>query len=125
MGESLTTLLHAAIQDIKQGNLKAGEKGLAQVITAAPDSVYAEKAWIWLSETFDQPEHKKVCFGNALKINPENVAAHRGLAELPGYVSVYIPKHVQEELLLPVNVKHEDFLILADETKRALNLIDQ
>jgi hypothetical protein len=116
MGESLTTLLHAAIQDIKQGNLKAGEKGLAQVITAAPDSVYAEKAWIWLSETFVQPEHKKVCFENALKINPENVAAHRGLAELPGHASVYIPKHVQEGLLLSVNGRYEHFFILTEET---------
>jgi hypothetical protein len=125
MGESLANLLHTAIQDIKQGNLKAGEKGLAQVITAAPDSLYAEKAWIWLAETFDDPEHKKVCFENALKINRENVQAHRGLANLPHYISAYVPKHTQEENLPLIEAEPGHLLFMGDKTKQQLNVPDQ
>lgn len=84
MSESpLTDLLQSAIQDIKQGNLKAGKAGLARIINAAPDSAYAEKAWIWMSATFDDPEQKRTCLENALKINPDNEMAERGLSKLP------------------------------------------
>jgi len=84
MSESpLTDLLQLAIKDIKQGNLKAGKIGLARIINAAPDSIYAEKAWIWMSATFDEPDEKRVCLENALKINPDNVTAQKGLAKLP------------------------------------------
>lgn len=80
---SLTDLLQSAIQDIKQGNLKAGKAGLARIIKASPDSAYAEKAWIWMSVTFDDPEQKRVCLENALKINPDNDWATKGLKRLP------------------------------------------
>lgn len=80
---SLTDLLQSAIQDIKQGNLKAGKAGLARIIKASPDSAYAEKAWIWMSVTFNDPEQKRTCLENALKINPDNEMAKRGLSKLP------------------------------------------
>lgn len=84
MSESpLTDLLQLAIQDIKQGNLKAGKMGLARIIDAAPGSIYAEKAWIWMSATFNEPDEKRICLENALKINPDNVTAQKGLAKLP------------------------------------------
>lgn len=84
MSESpLKDLLQIAIQDIKQGNLKAGEASLARVINTAPDSIYAEKAWIWMSATFDDPEKKRVCLENALKINPDNETVQKGLDRLP------------------------------------------
>lgn len=80
---SLSNQLQAAIQDIKQGNLKAGKIALTQVINTEPNSPYAEKAWLWMSATFSDAEQKRMCLENALKINPDNVTAQKGLEKLP------------------------------------------
>jgi hypothetical protein len=93
---TIADLLQAAIKDIKQGNLKAGKAGLARIINAAPDSAYAEKSWIWLSATFADPEQKRVCLENALKINPDNEMAKRGLNRLPPPVELETVKESEE-----------------------------
>jgi len=36
-----------------------------------------------MSATFDDPEKKRVCLENALKINPDNETAQKGLSRLP------------------------------------------
>lgn len=80
---SLSNQLQAAIQDVKQGNLKAGKIALAQVINTEPNSSYAEKAWLWMSATFSDTQQKRMCLENVLKINPDNVTAQKGLEKLP------------------------------------------
>ena len=116
MAELIATVLQRAIQEIKDGNLVAGEKGLTQVITSEPNSIYAEKAWIWISVTFDDPEHKMVCFKNALKINPDNMDALRGLSNLPNQVTPFnqIPK--KDRNLPWMNQEHAGFLPMMMDT---------
>jgi len=41
-----------------------------------------ENAWLWLSVCADQPEDKKYCLQEALRINPNNEHTKKGLAQL-------------------------------------------
>ncbi len=41
-----------------------------------------DKAWLWLSAVVETAEKRRYCLEQALKINPDNVAAQRGLEQL-------------------------------------------
>lgn len=125
MGESIAIVLQHAIQEIKHGNLDVGEKGLAKVITSEPNSIYAEKAWIWISVTFDDPEHKKVCFRNALKINPDNMEALRGLSNLPNRVTPYNQLPKKEQSLPWIIQDQAGFLPMLMDTNPLGNYAEQ
>lgn len=84
MGKSTSSdLLKAAIQEIKMGNIASGQQALSKVIKIDPNSVYAEKAWVWMSATFSDSDQKRKCLESALKINPDNEVAQKGLTKLP------------------------------------------
>ncbi|MEI6778539.1 MAG: hypothetical protein WCK70_16700 [Chloroflexales bacterium] len=63
--------------------MRAGERTRArQLLTAAvrADPRSAE-AWLWLSGTLDDPTQQRECLERVLVLDPQNVAARRGLAE--------------------------------------------
>ncbi len=63
---------------------KGGRKAEArQLLEAVLDTDERnERAWIWLSGVVDSDEERTICLENVLSLNPDNQAAHRGLAML-------------------------------------------
>ena len=60
---------------------RAGEKGEARRILSEVlrgDS-RNEKAWLWLSAVVESPRESLICLRNALRLNPHNPHARKGL----------------------------------------------
>jgi len=68
-----------AITEIKAGNKKAGQALLMNVLRSDPGN---ERAWLWLSVTFDDLEKRKKALKKALQINPYNETAKRQLDKI-------------------------------------------
>jgi tetratricopeptide (TPR) repeat protein len=64
--------------------VKAGQAAEAQewLVTLLQIDRYNEQGWIWLSGAADNDQDRLDCLREALKINPDNVFAQRGLAAL-------------------------------------------
>lgn len=76
--------LQAAIQTIKTGQKKQGQKLLLEVLKTNPKN---DSAWVWMAATVSSPQEQQDCLERALRINPDNKAARRGLASLTGSAS--------------------------------------
>ena len=63
----------------KTGDTAQARQLLLQVVEADEGH---EQAWLWLSGVLESDEEKRICLENVLTINPDNVAAQRGLAKL-------------------------------------------
>jgi micrococcal nuclease len=72
--------LEEAIKAIKAGDKDTGREMLADILQADLDN---EMAWLWLSSVVESDERKRQCLERVLQINPDNVAAKRGLDMLP------------------------------------------
>jgi hypothetical protein len=66
-------------QALAEGDNAAAQDAFRQVVKLNPGST---DAWLMLAETTDEADKKRVCFQNALKIDPENVQAQIGIAKL-------------------------------------------
>ena len=84
--------LQKAINAIKKGDKKLGEKLLSEILRADPKN---EMAWLWMSTVVDSLDHKEQCLERVLKINPDNKNAQRGLE------NVLRKKEMKEAELLP------------------------
>ncbi|KAB8145705.1 hypothetical protein F8S13_01050 [Chloroflexia bacterium SDU3-3] len=69
------------IASAKAGNTTDARQQLAQAIALDPR---CEQAWLWLSGLHADPEQRRSCLEQVLRINPQNAAAQRGLAMLGG-----------------------------------------
>ena len=63
---------------------KSGDKAAAQTFfkQALQENPADETAWLWLAGTFDDNKTRILCLEKVLGINPENLAAQKGLAQL-------------------------------------------
>lgn len=73
------TYLQQGIAAARAGDRSAARQWLAQAVRAAPDNV---QGWLWLSAVVEKPAERAACLQKALAIDPDNVAARRGLAEM-------------------------------------------
>ena len=72
--------LKQAIEAIKAGDKATGKRLLIdEVIRTNPRN---EQAWLWMTQVADADEDRINYLRHALKINPNNEAAKRGLAAL-------------------------------------------
>ena len=69
-------LFQAAIDDIRDGNTAAAQNKLARVLRENPNH---EQAWLWLGQIITDPQRKRQCFQQVLRINPANQTAQREL----------------------------------------------
>jgi tetratricopeptide (TPR) repeat protein len=70
------TMLQEAVEAIKQGNKPRAKELLTLLLkTNQKNPVY----WLWLSASVDNAKERIYCLQTALKLDPENVTAKRGL----------------------------------------------
>lgn len=72
--------LSAGISALKAGNRLEARTWLMRVVKADEQN---EQAWLWLSGAMDSDEDKRICLENVLTLNPNHLAAQKGLAKLP------------------------------------------
>ena len=72
-------LLRQGIAAAKSGLRSQARELLMQVVDLDDHN---EAAWLWLSGVVDDPSDQLVCLENVLIINPDNLAAARGLQHL-------------------------------------------
>ena len=71
--------IEEAIKAIKAGDKEKGRKLLADILQADLEN---EMAWLWMSSVATSNEERLKYLKRVLEINPDNVAAQRGLAKL-------------------------------------------
>jgi hypothetical protein len=72
-------LLRQGIAALKAGGKAEARSLLRQVVE---QDEHNEMAWLWLSGAVDTDEERRTCLENVLAINPNNVAAQRGIEAL-------------------------------------------
>ncbi|MCA9975618.1 MAG: hypothetical protein KC413_07700 [Anaerolineales bacterium] len=75
----IDSLFRAGVAAVKTGNKEGARALLLQVVEADEQH---ELAWLWLSAVVDDDADRRVCLENVLTINPDNVAAQKGLEKL-------------------------------------------
>lgn len=74
--QSNDTVFQEAVDALRQGNPPRARELLTQLIKSDQNNA---AYWIWLSAAVDQPKERIYCLQTALKLDPENGAAKRGL----------------------------------------------
>ncbi|HTX93104.1 MAG TPA: alpha/beta fold hydrolase [Anaerolineales bacterium] len=72
-------IIRAGIAAAKAGNIDQATALFAQAVKADPGS---ELGWLWLGKYISDKSQKEFCYRRVLKINPGNLEAAEGLAEL-------------------------------------------
>ena len=75
--EDVEALLRAGIAAAKSGQRERARELLTRVVEQDEKNALA---WLWLSGAVDSPEEREVCLENVLTLDPDNVAARKGLA---------------------------------------------
>jgi len=78
-GERACALYQAGVQAVRQGDFRTARRFLRKVVQMQPDN---EMAWLWLAESSDDVEEALLALARALKINPTNPAAKRGIRQV-------------------------------------------
>ncbi|NOK58430.1 MAG: hypothetical protein GFH27_549279n236 [Chloroflexi bacterium AL-W] len=79
MSEDIAQLLYDGAIAVTEGRKTDAQGLLLQVIEMDERN---EHAWLWLSGAMDDPADQQIALENVLAINPNNQAAHDGLAWL-------------------------------------------
>jgi tetratricopeptide (TPR) repeat protein len=74
-----SALLRDGIAAAKAGDRQKAQDLLARVVKLDDGNV---TAWLWLSGVVDDLNYREVCLQTALKVDPENEVAQRGLAQV-------------------------------------------
>ena len=73
------TMFQDAVEALKQGNKARAKELLTRLLkTEQTNSIY----WVWMSAAVDSPKERIYCLQTALKLDPENATAKRGLVLL-------------------------------------------
>ena len=75
--DKLNSLLNDGIAAARSGQAAQARDLLMQVVEADENN---ESAWLWLSGVVESLEDRQVCLENVLALNPDSVAAQKGLA---------------------------------------------
>ncbi len=75
--DKLNSLLNEGIAAAKAGQTAQARDLLLQIVEADENN---ESAWLWLSGVVESLEDRQVCLENVLALNPDSVAAQKGLA---------------------------------------------
>ena len=73
------TTLQKAVTAIRAGDKATGKNLLLEVLEIDPEN---DKAWVWMSAVVDTDELRRECLEEALKYNPNNQTARKGLNKL-------------------------------------------
>jgi tetratricopeptide (TPR) repeat protein len=73
------TLLQSAIEALRQGDTTRARDFLTRLLK---DNQTNATYWLYMSAAVDSPKERLYCLQTALKLDPENVAARRGLVML-------------------------------------------
>lgn len=73
-------LLQQAMDAIRTGDWDSGRRLLVNILNTDLDN---ETAWLWLAAVVEG-DRRRHCLEQVLRINPDNQAAQKGLAELAG-----------------------------------------
>ena len=83
MGESQT--LQRAIASVRAGRKAEARQLLGQVLQADPRH---EQAWLWMGAVVETDAERVRCLQHVLEINPNNVAARKGLTQLQARMGI-------------------------------------
>ena len=72
-------LLQEGIAAAKSGQRERAYDLLMQVVEEDKENVLA---WLWLSGVADSLDDREICLENVLALDPTNVAARKGLAQV-------------------------------------------
>lgn len=76
MTESIEQLLYDGVMALGAGDRQRAQQLLLRVVEVDESN---EQAWLWLSGAVDDPADQQVALENVLALNPNNLAAQRGL----------------------------------------------
>lgn len=79
MSEELHTMLQDAIEALRQGERQRARDLLTRLLKNDQNN---PEVWVWLSAAVDTPKERLYCLQTALKLDPQNAAAKRGLVLL-------------------------------------------
>ncbi len=109
--QSNDPIFQEAVDALRRGNPSRARELLTQLIKSDQNNA---TYWLWLSAAVEQPKERIYCLQTALKLDPENGAAKRGLVLLGALAP---DENVQP---FPMNRPRmwEEKLLLADEQPR-------
>src|SRR5512143_890541 len=106
--QAVDTLFEDAVDALRLGDRAHGKAILTSLLKADQNNA---NYWIWMSAAVDTPKERIYCLETALKLDPDNTIAKRGLVLLGG-----LPP---DENIQPFPLNHprawEDDLLLAHE----------
>ena len=74
--QSSETIFQDAVEELRRGNKPRAKELLTLLLkTDQNNATY----WVWLSASVDSPKERTYCLQTALKLDPENASAKRGL----------------------------------------------
>lgn len=73
------TRLKRAVLAVQSGRLGEARRLLVRILRQDPRNV---DAWVWLGKAVDDPEKRRERFSRALRVDPDNEEARRGLVAL-------------------------------------------
>ncbi len=103
--ESVDVLFEDAVDALRQGERARGKEILTGLLKVDQNN---PNYWVWMSAAVDTAKERIYCLETALKLDPENAVAKRGLILLGGLApddnvqpfQVNRPRHWENELLL-------------------------
>jgi tetratricopeptide (TPR) repeat protein len=104
-------LLAQGIAAAKEGDLDEATHYLGRVLRTNAEDADKARAWLWLSQTLDEPAEKRYCLEQVLVLDPTHGTARRGLAVLDGRINphdIINPDQLHQEISdepLAVNVE--------------------
>src|SRR5512135_1221790 len=106
--EAVDTMFEDAVDALRQGERARGKEILTRLLKADQGN---PNYWIWMSAAVDSAKERIYCLETALKLDPANVTAKRGLVLLGGLAP---DENIQP---FPLNRPRpwEDDLLLAHE----------
>ncbi|NMB67292.1 MAG: tetratricopeptide repeat protein [Chloroflexi bacterium] len=101
-------MAHEAFSALQQRDRNRARDLLARLIKLNPSRV---DYWVWMSTVVDSPKERVFCLKEALRLDPQNVMARRGLivlGELPVDDSLVVPYSAQKRNWQPSLLKEAE-----------------
>ncbi len=95
------SLLKQGIGAIKSNQPRTAHHYLSKIIRQGGTPQTEIAAWLWLSEAYTDPAHKRASLEQVLAVAPENATARRRIAVLDGRLSqsdIVDPNHLKQEI---------------------------